>query len=412
MFIPLIVKTHYSLLQGMIKPKDLVKKCVEHNIKSCAITDNKVLSGSVNFFEECVKNDIKPIIGISVPLKDGDEDYVNLYSRNLNGWKELLHINAEAQLNGFVSINSVLKCNNLVCITGFYGSCINPLLISSIKDKMPVFVALNDKNNHIHSERTYYELAQKLASTLNIKTVDIPTIVYKDKEDQTDHLVLFSSHLKITSDEWNNIDNLEFNRYYNGDYSFSVTNDDMSEIDALFDNYNILSKPKYPKFSDNDAEMLVELAREGWRKRGFQSLDPDKKKVYADRVKQEIDVFSKAGIEGYFLIVQDYVNWCKKQGILIGPGRGCFLPDTRVKMSNGIMTPICDIKIGDSVIDAYGNTQNIENVLQYDVNEEILELEFENGKIIRCTKDHEFLTKEHGFVMAKDLTEEHEIVEI
>lgn len=411
MFVPLIVQTHYSLLRGMIKPVDLVKKCVEHEIKSCAITDDRVLSGAVNFFKECVKNNIKPIIGISVPLKI-ESDYINVYARNLKGWKELLRINAEAQLNGFVSINSVLACDNVVCLTGFFNSCLDESTIRSLKGKMPTIIAVSDRNLHIHSEKVCYDTAVNLAKTIGCGVVRMPSIVYKDKQDQHDHLTLFSSHLKIHSGQWHTCEDADFNRYYKGDYSFTTSDYDCTKIDELFESYDILSKPKYPKFSDNDAELLVQLSREGWKKRGFQNLDPDKKKVYSDRVKQEIDVFSKAGIEGYFLIVQDYVNWCKDQGILIGPSRGCFLPDTRVKMSDGLMKPICDIKIHDTVIDAYGNEQLVEDTLQYNIDEDILEIEFENGKIVRCTSDHEFLTKNHGFIMAKDLSDEHEIVEI
>jgi DNA polymerase-3 subunit alpha len=96
---------------------------------------------------------------------------------------------------------------------------------------------------------------------------------------------------------------------------------------------------------------------------------------------------------------------------MTGPGRGCFLPDTRVKMSNGLMKNISDIKIGDKVIDCDGNEQEVYDTLVYDVDEEIMELHF--GEIvIRCTKDHKFLTKNRGWIEAQHLTSNDDIVEV
>jgi len=111
------------------------------------------------------------------------------------------------------------------------------------------------------------------------------------------------------------------------------------------------------------------------------------------------------------LIVQDIVNWVGLQGWLPGPGRGCFLPDTRVKMSNGLMKNISDIKIGDMVLDCDGNRQRVYDTLIYEVDEEIIELYF-GEIIIRCTKDHKFLTTNRGWVEAQNLTEEDDVLEV
>ena len=111
------------------------------------------------------------------------------------------------------------------------------------------------------------------------------------------------------------------------------------------------------------------------------------------------------------------VNWelikfCNKENIAVGPGRGCFIPGTRVKMSDGMFSPIDMIEIGDLVIDSFGEKQKVIDTLSYDIDEEIVELEFENGKKISCTKDHEFLTNNRGWVEAQNLTDEDDIVEV
>ena len=81
-------------------------------------------------------------------------------------------------------------------------------------------------------------------------------------------------------------------------------------------------------------------------------------------------------------------------------------------MDDGTHTPISSIKIGDKVVDAYGEPQEVYDKFEYDVDEYIIELEFENGKIIRCTQDHKFLTNNRGWVEAKDLNDEDDVVEV
>jgi hypothetical protein len=133
---------------------------------------------------------------------------------------------------------------------------------------------------------------------------------------------------------------------------------------------------------------------------------------YAARVKQELRVIELANLSGYFLIVWDFIKQARDQGVLVGPGRGCFLPDTRVKLSDGNYCPISHISVGDSVIDAYGKPQKVYDTLEYDVEEEIVELEFANGKVIRCTSDHKFLTNNKGWVQAGELEDSDDIVEV
>jgi DNA polymerase-3 subunit alpha len=181
------------------------------------------------------------------------------------------------------------------------------------------------------------------------------------------------------------------------------------------ENYTILKNPDSPKFvcpnNMTEAEYLRQLAREGWKKK-LKLDSEEQKKIYGDRAKMELDILSEYNLCGYVLIVWDYLNFAKQKGWLVGPGRGCFIPGTLVKQNNNKYITIEDIIPGDKVIDAYGNIQEVINVFEYNVDEEIIEIECENGVIVRCTKDHKFLTKNRGFVEAQYLTEEDDIVEI
>ena len=155
---------------------------------------------------------------------------------------------------------------------------------------------------------------------------------------------------------------------------------------------------------------LVRAAVEGlkWRKK-------DNNQAYIDRLKTELEDIkylqenSPIKFARYFLTYKKIIEVTSEE-LFVGNGRGCFLPNTRVKMSDQLYSPIQNIQIGESVIDAYGKKQEVIDILSYDCNEEIIQLEFENGKIISCTKDHKFLTKNRGWVAAEHLEEVDDVV--
>jgi DNA polymerase-3 subunit alpha len=167
---------------------------------------------------------------------------------------------------------------------------------------------------------------------------------------------------------------------------------------------------KLPNFivpsGENPDEILRDLAY-----RGLTEKRLDKKQKYLDRLEKELKVIISQNFSRYFLTQKAICDEGQKVMIL-GPGRGCFLPDTRVKMSDGLYNLISTIKLGENVIDAYGQPKQVQNKLRYDIDEEILELVFANNKVIRCTKDHKFLTTNRGWVAAQHLTDSDDIQEI
>lgn len=96
------------------------------------------------------------------------------------------------------------------------------------------------------------------------------------------------------------------------------------KIADMCEEYEILSRPHLPPFKCPDGMdengMVRKLCREGWMKK-LHNKDIDTE-VYIDRINHELEVIEEAGLAGYFLIVQDYVGWTKKQGWMVGPGRG------------------------------------------------------------------------------------------
>src|SRR5574344_1731491 len=90
MYIPLNIRTDYSLLHSMIKIKELVKFATENNLKALTITDDNMF-GAMEFYKEYTINNIKPIIGINITI---DEQNIILYAKNYNGYVNLLKLSS------------------------------------------------------------------------------------------------------------------------------------------------------------------------------------------------------------------------------------------------------------------------------------------------------------------------------
>lgn len=187
---------------------------------------------------------------------------------------------------------------------------------------------------------------------------------------------------------------------------------------------------KYPRFeapaevvdyfkTTNTKEIITRLAFgklkqkiEEYKHNKIVIMTPEKEQEYRDRLAYELQVIEEKDALDYFLVYWEIIRDYKQKGYDIGPGRGCFYPGSRVMMSDGMFAPIETIEAGDEVFDAYGDIRKVIDTLEYDIEEDIIELEFDDGRKIRCTLDHEILTINRGWVEAKDLTEEDEISEI
>lgn len=337
------VNTHYSLLLGYAKPDELLKQCANREYKSCVLTDHNSLSGAVNFYKNAKKNKVKPIIGSRVTIiNDKNQAFgqVNLYAKNKAGWFELIKLCSALYLNEepSVTISQLRELKNVAAVltgTGFISDEDSVYQIKDIFGK-DFFVGFDTRNLKYGPNKSQLDLLKAIAEELNVYTLASPLVAYSNPEQKNDHLTLYSSHLGITSPEWAECADPNFAQFYNGDYSvpdkldnlFSAGElNNLNRFNDLFEEYSILEKPSMPAFDCpngmSEPDYLRQLCREGWtRKFGENPLSEHMKIKYGDRVKMELGVINKAGLDGYFLIVQDYVNWAKNQGWLIGPGRG------------------------------------------------------------------------------------------
>ena len=286
MHIPLKVTTDYTLLKSLIKMPDLISFLCDNKINACGICDEN-LYGVLDFYFSCKKNNIKPIIGLSIKLNNLE---VCLYAINYEGYKNLLKIHTLKEKNELNVLNIKEFCKNILVILPYESK----ELYNEFSCFDVIFIGY----------KTQYEKINALAITKNI-------VFFKDLKVLKKEEVSYLKYLDILRK-----DNIEVN-------SDCCCCDDVSDenIEKIVNLINIeipLDKRYIPKYSDNSYELLKNLCVKGLNKR----LNGKVSKEYVDRLKYELDVINKMGFVDYFLIVYDYVLYAKKNNILVGPGRG------------------------------------------------------------------------------------------
>lgn len=212
------------------------------------------------------------------------------------------------------------------------------------KDNFFIEIQLIDKDV-FKTARIIADILREVSKKTGIPCVATADSHYPERKDAPDQQVLLCSALKTTFKKVRQ--SLQFGEDVPLGGFFKSTNfhiptleeiqavnteseiENSNIISEMCEDYDILQRPTLPKFEvpsgQSEHEYLTELCRKGWGHRlgGWGILDNEvKKKEYAERIKTELGVIKDANLAGYFLIVQDYVNWAKKKGWLIGPGRG------------------------------------------------------------------------------------------
>ena len=289
MWNPLNITTHYSTCVGLSKPDEVVKKCVEYGYKSCAITDEGTLAGSISFYESAKKNGIKPIFGTRL-------NNITFLSKNYKGWQNLIRMTASQNIFDYNEDKSVIA-------------------ISPRGDEESIYhlKGLFGEDFYFEDEAGFHKQC-----------------FYMSPSDKEDYKILMSANTGRPIGDFSKLD-LYQQILVENDFSLSTpeeVKDIQSKNQEIVDKceeYDILGELKLPRFDypkefPSEYDYMVHLCRQGWKSKiAGKGLDEN---VYRDRVKKELEVIKKVGLQGYFLIVQDYVNWAKNQGWLQSTGRG------------------------------------------------------------------------------------------
>ena len=353
-FCHLHIHTHYSLLDGLSKPVSLIKRVKELKMDSVAITDHGNMFGAIEFYKAAKAEGIKPIIGCEVyicndrtqrTLKENEIHHLTLLAMNDEGYHNLIKLVSEANLTGFyykprVDFSLLEKYNaGLICLSGCLGGQLSQLILKNQKVEA---LALAKQYRALFGDRYYMELQRhprnkdqclvtpsliKLAEKLNIQVVATGDSHYLCKEDEHTHDVLLTVNTGSSLDDKNRF-SLSESDVYLADKEEMVNKfkdipEAISNTQVIADRCNVeieLGKIKLPKF-DTPPSMpkitwLAELCNQGRLKLRLRG------KEYLDRLNYELEVIEKTGFATYLLIVHDMIDWAKKQGIAVGPGRG------------------------------------------------------------------------------------------
>ncbi len=296
MYIPIGIKSDYSLLQSLIKIPDLISYLLKHNIMACGILDDN-LFGSICFYKECIKNNIKPIIGLDVCIQD---KHIYLYAKNYQGYKSLLKINTIKQQRELQYTDLISYKKDVICVLPYRSIDI----YEEIK-KIYEILFIGYGNNF---EKQNASLVSKHIVYINeVRVFNFQDIRYLQ--------------LLREIDTGESCDLIEYQESY---LERNVLLDDQETIKnfiSLVDlkiEFNQVYIPHYDKKIEDSFAYLSSLCKKGLTKR----LHNDLKKNYVERLMMELSVIKKMGFVDYFLIVYDYVRYAKTHNILVGPGRG------------------------------------------------------------------------------------------
>ncbi|MBR9970535.1 DNA polymerase III subunit alpha [Magnetospirillum sulfuroxidans] len=368
-FVHLRTHTAYSLSEGAIKLKQLVKLCETQMMPAIGIADTGNLFGALEFSSSCADAGIQPIIGCQVairregeaPTRDGrrpDPDWLVLLCQNEGGYANLLKLVSKAYLETDagetpqVTLHDLeTRSDGLIVLTGGPGGPINRLLVDGLADKAEIllvrlaqafpgrtYVELqrHGEDNEDRAEPGLVDFAYK--HDLPLLATNEPFFADRAMYEAHDALICIAEGAYVAQDE---------RRRLTPEHYFKSP----AEMRALFadlpeacDNTLVVAKrcafmvskrkPILPPFRMDgltEADVLRQKCWEGLAQRlekhVFQPGMTEEEKEHAarpyrERIDYEIGVIEQMGFPGYFLIVSDFIQWSKAHDIPVGPGRG------------------------------------------------------------------------------------------
>ena len=359
-FVHLHNHSEFSLLDGLSRVEPMVKKAKELGMKGIAITDHGNLYGAIKFYQTCQKYGIKPIIGSEIYMAqrslhdkeagvDKDYNHLILLAENNIGYKNLMKIISAAHLEGFYykprcDMELLKKYNEgLICLTACLNGYISePLLSGNEKETEKRLVTLRDI---FDNDRLFLEIQRHRnvlrQDELNNKLIEIskkegiPLVATNDNhyiarsDAEAQEILLCIGTQTTINTENRKLSMIDSPDFYikSSQEMYDLFMDIPSALDntqKIADRCNVeiqLGKWIMPKF-----EVPGGMEPKDYLKKLIDERISDRYEKITDEIKSRIDyeltVIYNKGYETYFLVVADFVNWAKDNGISVGPGRG------------------------------------------------------------------------------------------
>lgn len=358
-FTHLHVHSHYSLLDGLSKIGPLLNTCQELKMPSIALTDHGSMYGLVEFYKEAKKRGIRPILGNEMyvapngmlqkrPNIDNKSYHLVLLVKNEEGYRNLVQMTTKAYLDGFYYKPRIDKellkkhSKGLICLTACIVGEIPKTIINGHLDEaeklaieyQEIFGAGNfylEIQHHpdLPEQKIANDGLIKIARKNNIPLVATNDVHYIKPEDAEAQDVLMSIQMDKKIDDANRLSMKD------NDFSlrpiermvedFKDTPDAITNTQKIVEKCNfefVLDKLQLPSFEvpkkETPDSFLEKTCREELKTRYPDGTNKD----ILERLDYELKIINKMGFASYFLIVQDFVDWAKSQGIGVGPGRG------------------------------------------------------------------------------------------
>ena len=356
-FVHLGIHTEFSITESIVRVPDLIKAAVNEEMPALALTDLSNLHAAVKFYGKCLGQGIKPILGSVLRLNDADHR-VTLLSMNNHGWRNLTELVSRGYIEGQqLNIPCVNKAwileqaDDLILLLGIQSDVGKMLITSNPQKAEPLLEEWIEKfGNRVYlaltrtdrpDEDTFIAEAVKLAKKYNIGVVAHNDVHFIRREDYEAH------EARVCIADGYVLGDNRRPKTYSPEQYFKTAEEMtalFSDIPSAIENsYHIAKRcnvtlqlgkyflPDYPIPEGHTIDTyFAHLSKQGLEER-LNVLYPvaqrdedwaEIRKPYDERIEYEINIINSMGFPGYFLIVMDFIQWSKNNGVPVGPGRG------------------------------------------------------------------------------------------
>ncbi len=374
-FVHLHVHSQYSLLEATCLPKALAKKAKSFDMPAVALTDYGNMFGAVEFYFACLENQVKPIIGLEVYVapqsrlikgEQKDQRQPNrklvLLAKNNEGYKNLCQLSSIGFKEGFYYKPrvdyEVLKqfSSNLICLTSGMGGEIPWTFVNEgpakAREKILRLKDIYGQDLYLELNRTGLPQSSEICDfliqmekELGVLSVAANDVHYVSREDQLaqEVLICIGSNRTLQDPTRYRLGTDQF--YFKSPKAMQDLFKDVPEalertvkiaeqcnVEFRIEDESgkpIYHLPTYPLEQNVSIEEEIQkLSEQGLSERFLEAeargekVSDQKVPEYFKRLSYELEVITKMGFTGYFLIVQDFIRWAKNNNIPVGPGRG------------------------------------------------------------------------------------------